>query len=176
MTTISAALPQKTVSSPLVDPAARQSAQVPLPGLGTAPDLAVPAANTALKEIAARLVSQQSGLAQLYADLDVAVTRADLPQAVRAAAKAVLSLRVTGSNAEALKAAVLNSGLFTEAMPASGAAMSGDMKTALLSLRRTKLARSIRARDASRSAIAAALSWRSTGRTTARHAIDCDAR
>jgi hypothetical protein len=139
MTTISAGLPQKIVFSPPVDPAARQSAQVPLPGLGTAavPDMATPAANTALKDIAARLVSQQSGLAQLYADLGVAVARADLPQAVRAAAQAVLSFRLTGSHAEALKAAVLNSGLFNEATLAGGAVPPGDMKTALLLLRQT---------------------------------------
>ena len=90
-----------------------------------------------LKDAAARFVSQQSGLAPLYADLEAAVARADLPQAVRAAAQSVLSLRVDGMNPDALKAAVLKSGLFMEAMLAGGTAPSGDMKSALLSLRQT---------------------------------------
>ena len=91
----------------------------------------------AIRNVAGRLASQQSGLAPLYADLEVAVPRADLPQAVRAAAQAVLSLRVGGLNADALKNAVLKSGLFTEAMLASGNAPTGDMTSALLSLRQT---------------------------------------
>ncbi|RKE73074.1 flagellar hook-length control protein FliK [Pseudorhodoplanes sinuspersici] len=101
------------------------------------PDNAALAANTVIKDAAARLVSQQSGLAQLYGDLDAAITRTDLPQAVRAAAQSVLSLRMDAGHADALKTAVLKSGLFTEAMLAAGLAPAGDMKTALLSLRQT---------------------------------------
>lgn len=89
----------------------------------------------AVREAAARLVSQQSGLAPLYANLETAVTRSDVPQAVRDAAQAVLSLRVGTLNASAVKNAVLNSGLFAETMLANGSTPAGDMKLALLSLR-----------------------------------------
>jgi hypothetical protein len=142
MTTISAGLPQKFVFSPsAADLSTMHAGKAVLPSVASIaapmPDTAALPANIAIKDAAARLVSQQSGLAQLYADLEAAVTRADLPQAVRAAAQVVLSLRMEAGDADALKAAVLKSGLFTEAIRAGGAAPSGDMKTALLSLRQT---------------------------------------
>ena len=138
MTTISAGLPQNIAFSPSADPAARQAAPAVLAAAApTTPDIAAPLANTAVKDTAARLVAQQSGLAPLYADLEATIARTDLPQAVRAAAHAVLSLRMDGATADALKTAILKSGLFTEAMLVGGAAPSGDMKTALLSLRQT---------------------------------------
>ena len=49
----------------------------------------------------------------------------------------MLSLRIDAGNADALEAAVLKSGLFTEAMLAVGVAPAGDTKTALSSLRQT---------------------------------------
>jgi hypothetical protein len=82
-----------------------------------------------------RLVSQQGGLAPLYADIETALDRADLPQAVRTAAQALLTLRVGVPDAAALRTALLTSGLFNEAMLANGMTPAADLKSALLSLR-----------------------------------------
>lgn len=142
MTAISSALLQNGVFSPLT--AESTTAQAGKAVLSNSVTVTPPASESALspaaaliKGMAARLASQQSGLAPLYADLEAAAVRNDLPQAVRAAAQSLLSLRVDAGNADALKAAMLKSGLFTEAMLAGGAAPSGDMKAALLSLRQT---------------------------------------
>lgn len=142
MTTISVGLPQNIVfSAPAADlstgHAGKAGLNSPASVAPSMPDNAAPLTNTVIKDAAARLVSQQSGLAQLFANLEAAVARADLPQAVRAAAQTVLSLRMDAGNADALKLAMLKSGLFTEAMLAAGIAPSGNIKTALLLLRQT---------------------------------------
>lgn len=108
---------------------------------GSAPASAPPAntysapAAHPIADAVLRLVPQQGGLAPLYADLEAALGRADLPPAVRHAAQAVLSLRVGAADAAALRTALLTSGLFNEAMRANGVSLVGDLKSALLSLR-----------------------------------------
>jgi len=143
MTTISAGLPQNVLSpSATANTGAQMQAGktvLPAPLADTSPlaGSTMSPAGLLIKDAVARLASQQNGAALLFADLEVAAERTDLPQAVRVAAQAVLSLRVGALKADALKNAVLRSGLFTEAMLASGNAPTGDMKLALLSLRQT---------------------------------------
>ncbi len=146
MTTISAGLLQNIVFGPSASDSSAAQAAKAAPRSPTMPTPSVPeqamssvamsSVTLALRNAASRLASRQSGLAPLYPDLDVAVRRADLPPDVRAAAQSVLSLRMGSVRPDVLQAAVLKSGLFTEAMLAGGA-MPADMKTALLSLRQT---------------------------------------
>lgn len=114
-------------------PVARNSAapavQVPVgPGISAA---------AAPPEALARLASVQGGLAPLLADLTAAASRPDLPQAVRAAARAMLSLGLDGAalDGKAIETAVLKSGVFLDGAAAKGEPVEGDMKLALLSLR-----------------------------------------
>jgi hypothetical protein len=92
---------------------------------------------SAASAILTRLASAQGGMAPLLADLSAALARPDLPQAVREAAQTLLSFRLDGTalGGKSLENAVLNSGLFLEAALASGRPGSGDLKSALLSLR-----------------------------------------
>lgn len=82
--------------------------------------------------------AQQGGLALLMANLARAAATGQLPPAVQSALDKLMELHVSteaAPTAETVKQAFLRSGLFTEAMLTSNApGMSGDLKTALLSL------------------------------------------
>ena len=114
-------------------PAAVQSA---LPDMATAPKQALQAAVTAMVRDA---VAKQTGLAPLMADVEAALTRPDVPQPVRAAAAALLSLRVPVNapvTAPDIKAAVISSGIAGDPATLQPAQTNGgDLKAALQTLK-----------------------------------------
>ena len=95
----------------------------------------------ALTEALATAAPRQNGLAPLFADLEVLVAQPDIPQPVRDAGQALLNLRLPSDavNGLSLQQAVARSGVFLEAMLASGklpGATAGDnVKSALQALR-----------------------------------------
>jgi hypothetical protein len=109
--------------------------------------VAAPAVAATPPEALARLASAQGGLAPLYADVAAVATRPDLPQEVRIAAQAMLTLGLDATaidgkaidgkpiDGKAIENAILKSGLFLEGAIAKGEAADGDLKLALLSLR-----------------------------------------
>lgn len=103
-----------------------------------AAEAAVPKAGQTPPAMLARLASAQGGLSPLFADLAVAAGRNDLPQPVREAAQALLMLGLDGNalDGEAVHTALLKSGIFAGGTLASGEGAPGDLKSALLSLRK----------------------------------------
>ncbi|MBS0247222.1 MAG: flagellar hook-length control protein FliK [Proteobacteria bacterium] len=94
----------------------------------------------ALTEALATAAPRQNGLAPLFADLEVLLAQPDLPQAVRDAGQALLNLRLPGDvvNGPSLQQAIARSGMFLEAMLASGklpTTASDNIKSALQALR-----------------------------------------
>lgn len=96
----------------------------------------------ALTEALATAATRQNGLAPLFADLEALLARPELPQSVRDAAQALMNLRLPANalNGATLQQAVARSGVFLEAMLASGklpadVAASDNIKSALQALR-----------------------------------------
>jgi hypothetical protein len=79
---------------------------------------------------------RQKGLAPLFANLEVLLARADLPEAVRTAAQALNDLRLSDAalNSGTLRQAVSRSGLFVEAVQAKGLTPDINIKSALQNL------------------------------------------
>jgi hypothetical protein len=113
--------------------AATATTTAPQPQLTVLQALAV----SAVAEIA---VTQQTGLAPLFANLGVAAGSGSLPALVQQAAAAVLAQRTSldqGLSGSDIKQAFQSSGLFLEASLAQGSASSStpDLKAALIVLR-----------------------------------------
>ncbi len=146
-----------SISKPLLDAPAAPAAQAsqassisstssapstspPTPPSGPSPPSPEAASAAALAGAVRGAAARQCGLAPLFADLAVAVGSPALPEAVRAAAEQVLSLRVPaegGVAAATIAQAFRRSGLFLESDLASGAptAPAEDLKAALTVLR-----------------------------------------
>lgn len=104
------------------------------------------AVKTALTQMVQSAVARQDSMGGLTAALSSALAKGSLPEAVVRAGQQLLAaqLSLTGGSLSggALQKAILNSGLFQEAMLAAGAqsAANGDVKTALLALRQALVA------------------------------------
>jgi hypothetical protein len=95
----------------------------------------------AVSSAAQNAATQQTGLAPLFADLDVAAALPGLPPQVKQAVEQLLATRTSldpGLSADDIKLAFANSGLLLEAHLASGSAptvTTPDLKAALIVLR-----------------------------------------
>lgn len=129
------------------------------PGPGVPQNLLTPLETLAVSVAAQTAATQQTSLAPLFANLDVAAGLNNLPPQVQLAAAQLLAQRPSldaGLTGNDVKQAFQNSGLFLEASLASGslspsAAATPDLKAALIVLRQV-LATSLGAAAATQSA------------------------
>lgn len=91
----------------------------------------------ALSQALSAAAARQNGLAPLFANLAALIGRSDLPEAVRNAAQTLLNLRLSGTAIEGgtLRQAIGRSGLFVEAVQASGLTPVTNIKSALQHMR-----------------------------------------
>lgn len=91
----------------------------------------------ALSQALSAAAARQNGLAPLFANLAALVGRSDLPETVRDAAQTLLNLRLSSTAVEGgtLRQALGRSGLFVEAVQASGLTPVANIKSALQDLR-----------------------------------------
>lgn len=91
----------------------------------------------ALSQALSAAAARQNGLAPLFANLAALIGRSDLPEAVRNAAQTLLNLRLSSTAIEGgtLRQALGRSGLFLEAVQASGLTPAANIKSALQDLR-----------------------------------------
>lgn len=91
----------------------------------------------ALAEALGAAAVRQNGLAPLFANLAALIGRSDLPEDVRNAAQTLLNLQLSSTAIEGgtLRQAIGRSGLFVEAMQASGLMPVTNIKSALQHLR-----------------------------------------
>lgn len=127
------------VPAPPLTPAAgpQPPTAAPATPAGSAlPDLDLPA--QAVATVRAELAARQGSLAELFGDLSAALEARALPPGLKAAVADVLARQLPADRpltAEAMKAAVAQSGLFLESNLAAGRAAPLDLKAALLVLR-----------------------------------------
>jgi hypothetical protein len=91
----------------------------------------------ALSQALSAAAARQDGLAPLFANLTALVGRSDVPDTVRNAAQTLLNLRLSSTAIEGgtLRQAIARSGLFVEAVQASGLTPATNIKSALQDLR-----------------------------------------
>lgn len=91
----------------------------------------------ALSQALSAAAARQNGLAPLFANLAALVGRSDLPETVRNAAQTLLNLQLSSTAVEGgtLRQALGRSGLFVEAVQASGLMPVANIKSALQDLR-----------------------------------------
>lgn len=91
----------------------------------------------ALAQALSAAAARQNGLAPLFANLAALIGRSDLPEGVRDAAQTLLNLRLSSTAIEGgtLRQAIGRSGLFVEAVQASGLTPAANIKSALQDLR-----------------------------------------
>jgi Flagellar hook-length control protein FliK len=149
------ATPQSAPRAPALAPslshasavaAAVKPATLPSVAAISQPSPATAAIEAAVRSAAALVgnaAARQGGLAPLYANLEAALARADLPPPVVAAARQLLALRLdvsTEVDADGIKNALLRSGLVADSTIAGGVPSTtspGDLRSALLVLRET---------------------------------------
>ncbi|HWK94254.1 MAG TPA: flagellar hook-length control protein FliK [Pseudolabrys sp.] len=91
----------------------------------------------ALSQALSAAAARQDGLAPLFANLTALVGRSDFPDGVRNAAQSLLNLQLPSTAIEGgtLRQAIARSGLFVEAVQASGLTPAANIKSALQDLR-----------------------------------------
>lgn len=91
----------------------------------------------ALSQALSAAAARQNGLAPLFANLVALIGRSDLPETVRNAAQTLLNLQLSSTAIEGgtLRQALGRSGLFLEAVQASGLTPAANIKSALQDLR-----------------------------------------